>query len=142
MASGGCLSITAGDSARIGSREARIVHRGRSRFQRGGEATMEPGKRALVFSLTGLIFLLAGSFIAVDWVVFLFGVETIYPGVAKPVTSWFITEIVGKTYNVQLGLISDLALNFVWIFYGTTIVCLALSGYSWIPRRSSASEAG
>lgn len=264
---------------------------------------MEPGKRALVFSLVGLILLIAGSFIAVDWVVFLFGVETIYAGVAKPVTSficlilvlligkdridrrdsilltiafvcivpvdilmslvvyspdmgvaspafmtggvlsiiahlllivrhgrgfpylrsefrrergragwwsflwlpillyglfllvllplmqpmirvghlligltysfvvatsmwvawetlrfqlyprpnawmvgiatscWFITEIVGETYNVQLGLISDVAFNFVWIFYGTTIVCLALSGYSWIPRSSSTAEA-
>ena len=49
-------------------------------------------------------------------------------------TCWFITEVVGETYNVQLGLISDVAFNFVWIFYGTTIVCLALSGYSWTPR--------
>lgn len=265
---------------------------------------MEPGKRALVFSLLGLILLIAGSYIAVDWVIFLFGVETIYAGVAKPVTSficlalvlligrdgidrrdtilltiafvcivpvdilmslvvfspdmsvaspafmtggvlsivahlllivrhgrgfpylrsefrrergragwlaflwlpillygvfalallpllqpmirvghlviglsysfvvatsmwvawetlrfelyprpnawmvgfamtcWFITEVVGETYNVQLGLASDLAFNFVWIFYGTNIVCLALSGYSWIPRGSSTAAAG
>ena len=261
---------------------------------------MEPGKRALVFFLLGLILLIAGSYIAVDWVIFLFGVETIYAGVAQPVTSficlvlvlligkdgidrrdsilltiafvcivpvdilmslvvfspdmgvaspafmtggilsivahlllivrhgrgfpylrsefrrergragwlaflwlpillygafvlvllplfhpmirvghlviglsysfvvatsmwvawetlrfelyprpnawmvgvamtcWFITEVVGETYNVQLGLVSDLAFNFVWIFYCTTIVCLALSGYSWRPRGSSA----
>jgi len=271
----------------------------------GGEEglTTKSGKRALVFSLIGLILLIAGSFIAVDWVIFLFGVETVYAGVAKPVTSficlilvlligkdgldrrdsillilafvcivpvdilmslvvfspemsvaspafmtggvlsivahlllivrhgrgfpylrsefrrergrarwwaflwlpillygsflltllplmqpmirvghlvigltyslvvatsmwvawetlrfelyprpnawmvgvamtcWFITEIVGETYNVQLGLVSDLAFNFVWIFYGTTIVCLASSGYSWSPRRSSTSGA-
>jgi hypothetical protein len=35
-----------------------------------------------------------------------------------------------------VGLISDLAFNFVWIFYGTTIVCLALSGYDWSTRAS------
>ena len=49
--------------------------------------TMESKKRALVFSLVGLILLIAGSYIAVDWVIFLFGIETIYAGVAKPVTS-------------------------------------------------------
>jgi hypothetical protein len=55
-------------------------------------------------------------------------------------TCWFFTEVFGETYNVQLGLISDLAFNFVWIFYGTNIVCLALSGYSWGPARSSPSD--
>ena len=265
---------------------------------------LEPKKRALVFALVGLILLIAGSYIAVDWMIFLFGIETIYAGVAKPVTSliclilvvlvgrdgidrrdtlllliafacivpvdilmslvvfspsmsvaspafmiggvlsiiahlllivrhgrgfpylrsrfrrergmtaawsflwlpillgasfmaalvpllkpmvqvghlllglvyssvvaismwvawetvrfelyprhnawmvsiamtcWFITEVVGETYNVQLGLISDLAFNFVWIFYGTTILCLALSGYRWVPGNSSASRSG
>jgi len=60
---------------------------------------MEPGKRTLVFSLIGLILLIAGSFIAVDWVVFLLGVETIYAGVAKPVTSFIcliLVLLIGK----------------------------------------------
>jgi hypothetical protein len=61
--------------------------------------------------------------------------------VGVAMTCWFITEIVGETYNVQLGLVSDLAFNFVWIFYGTTIVCLALSGYRWTPRKSPARSA-
>jgi hypothetical protein len=265
---------------------------------------MEVKKRALVFALTGLVLLIAGSYLAVDWMIFLFGIETVYAGVAKPVTSficlvlvllvgkdridrrdavllvaaficivpvdilmslvvfspeisvsspafmvggalsiiahlllivrhgrgfpylrsgfrrekgragfwsfvwlpillyslfiaglvpllgpmirvghltiglvyssvvatsmwiawetvrfelyprpnawmvsiamtcWYLTEIVGETYNVQLGLISDVAFNFVWIFYGTTIVCLALSGYRWAPARMSIADEG
>jgi hypothetical protein len=55
--------------------------------------------------------------------------------VGVAMTCWFATEIVGEIYNIQIGRISDLAFNFVWIFYGTTILCLALSGY-----RSSACE--
>jgi len=105
--------------------------------------TMEPGKRALVFSLVGLILLIAGSFIAVDWVVFLFGVETIYAGVAKPVTSFIcliLVLLIGKDRIDRRDSIL-LTIAFVWIFYGTTIICLALSGYSWIPRRSSTAEA-
>ncbi len=48
---------------------------------------LESKKRVLVFALVGLILLIAGSYIAVDWMIFLFGIETIYAGVAKPVTS-------------------------------------------------------
>jgi len=62
--------------------------------------------------------------------------------VSVAMTCWFATEIVGEIYNVQIGLISDLAFNFVWIFYGTTIVCLALSGYRWSARESSPSGRG
>ena len=264
----------------------------------------KPRKRALVFALVGLVLLIAGSYIAVDWMIFLFGIETVYSGVAKPVTSflclilvvlvgrdgidrrdtlllliafacivpvdilmslvvfspdmtvaspafmiggvlsivahllliirhgrgfpylrsrfrrergmatawsflwlpvllgisfmaglvpllkpmsqvghlllglvyssvvaismwvawetvrfelyprhnawmvgiamtcWFLTEVVGETYNVQLGRISDVAFNIVWIFYGTTILCLALSGYRWISGRSSTAQGG
>jgi len=51
---------------------------------------------------------------------------------------WFATEILGETYNVQIGPISDVAFNFVWIFYGTTVVCVALSGYRWKPEPPSA----
>ncbi|MBI5115449.1 hypothetical protein HZA56_03165 [Candidatus Poribacteria bacterium] len=46
-------------------------------------------------------------------------------------TCWLITEITGEIYNIQIGRISNIAFNFVWIFYGTCIVCLALSGYRW-----------
>ena len=55
---------------------------------------MEFGKRAVVFSLVGLMLLIAGSFIAVDWVIFLFGIETIYAGVAKPVMSFLCLILV------------------------------------------------
>ena len=48
---------------------------------------MEQWKRNLVLSLLGVILMLAGSFIAVDWAIYLFGIETIYAGVAKPVVS-------------------------------------------------------
>jgi hypothetical protein len=59
--------------------------------------------------------------------------------VGVAMTCWFATEIVGEIYNVQFGRISDLAFNFVWIFYGTTILCLALSGYRWSAPESSIS---
>jgi len=47
------------------------------------------------------------------------------------ITCWFLTEIVGEIFNIQIGTISDLMFNFVWVFYGTCIVCIALSGYRW-----------
>lgn len=47
------------------------------------------------------------------------------------ITCWFATEIVGEIFNIQIGLISDIIFNIVWVFYGTCIVCLALSGYKW-----------
>jgi hypothetical protein len=49
-------------------------------------------------------------------------------------TCWFITEIIGEIYNIQIGMISKILFNFVWVFYGTTIACLALSGYRWNGR--------
>lgn len=57
--------------------------------------------------------------------------------VSIAMTCWYLTEIFGETYNVQIGTISDLAFNFVWVFYGTNIVCLALSGYRWKPEQPS-----
>jgi hypothetical protein len=54
--------------------------------------------------------------------------------IAIAMTCWFATEITGEIYNVQIGLISDILFNWVWVFYGTTILCLALSGYSWGSR--------
>jgi hypothetical protein len=51
-------------------------------------------------------------------------------------TCWFATEITGEIYNVQIGVISDILFSRVWVFYGTTILCLALSGYRWNSRSS------
>jgi hypothetical protein len=54
-------------------------------------------KRILVFSLLGLSLLLAGSFIAVDWMIFLFGIKTVYAGVAEPVLSLICLVLVSPT---------------------------------------------
>ena len=55
---------------------------------------MTSGKRVIVFSLLGLILLIAGSFIAVDWMIFLYQIKTIYAGVAKPATSFICLLLV------------------------------------------------
>ena len=47
------------------------------------------------------------------------------------VMCWFLTEIVGEIYNIQIGTISAVMFNIVWVFYGTCIVCIALRGYNW-----------
>ena len=47
------------------------------------------------------------------------------------ITCWYFTEVVGEVFNIQIGVLSSIAYNIVWIFYGTCIVCLALSGYRW-----------
>jgi hypothetical protein len=44
---------------------------------------------------------------------------------------WLVTEIVGEVYNIKIGPVSYIMFNLVWVFYGTCIVCLALSGYDW-----------
>ncbi len=46
-------------------------------------------------------------------------------------TGWFLTEIVGEIYNLQLGTISGIAFNLVWIFYGTNVILWALSTIDW-----------
>ena len=51
--------------------------------------------------------------------------------VSVGITCWFCTEVVGEIFNIQIGLISSIMYNLVWVFYGTYIVCLALSGYRW-----------
>lgn len=51
--------------------------------------------------------------------------------VALAMTGWYLTEIVGEISNVQIGLLSDVAFNLVWVFYGANVVLVALSGYRW-----------
>lgn len=43
----------------------------------------------------------------------------------------YLTEIVGEISNVQIGTISDIAFNSVWMSYGTNVILVALSGYRW-----------
>ncbi|MBN1883464.1 MAG: hypothetical protein JW885_14955 [Deltaproteobacteria bacterium] len=51
--------------------------------------------------------------------------------IALAITSWFITEIIGSIYNIQIGTVSFISFNIVWVFYTPTVVLLALSGYRW-----------
>lgn len=44
---------------------------------------------------------------------------------------WLITEIVGAIYNIQIGVISEIMFNITWVFYGTNVILLSLSGYKW-----------
>lgn len=56
--------------------------------------------------------------------------------VALAATSWFITEILGEIYNLELGNISEICFRFVWVFYGSNVLLWALSGYRWIKEKS------
>lgn len=47
------------------------------------------------------------------------------------ITCWLLTEIVGALYNIQIGVVSDIVFNIIWIFYGTNVILLSLSGYKW-----------
>ena len=51
--------------------------------------------------------------------------------VAIAATCWYITEIAGEVYNLDLGNISRVMFPLVWVFYGTNVVLWALSGYRW-----------
>lgn len=51
--------------------------------------------------------------------------------IAAGVTSWFITELVGVIHNIQIGLLSAIAVPLTWHFYMPAILLLALSGYQW-----------
>ena len=51
--------------------------------------------------------------------------------VAFAATCWYITEIFGEIYNLQIGPISNFVFNLVWIFYGTNVLLWALSGFRW-----------
>ena len=44
------------------------------------------------------------------------------------VTLWYLTEVVGEIFNVQIGLPSAIAFQFVWMVYGPGILLIALSG--------------
>jgi hypothetical protein len=47
------------------------------------------------------------------------------------ITCWFLTEITGEIFNIQIGTISEMMYSVVWVFYGTNVVCIALSGFNW-----------
>ena len=51
--------------------------------------------------------------------------------IALAITCWFLTEIFGSIYNIQIGTPSLICFNIVWVFYTPTVVLLALSGYRW-----------
>jgi hypothetical protein len=51
--------------------------------------------------------------------------------VAFAATFWYITEILGEIYNLQIGPVSNVVFNLVWVFYGTNVLLWALSGYRW-----------
>ncbi len=51
--------------------------------------------------------------------------------VAIAATCWYLTEITGEISNIGIGTVSDIAFRIVWIFYGTNVLLLALSGYRW-----------
>ena len=46
-------------------------------------------------------------------------------------TGWFLTEIFGEIYNLQIGPISAIAFNIVWVFYGSNVILWALSTMDW-----------
>jgi hypothetical protein len=47
------------------------------------------------------------------------------------VTLWYLTEIVGEIFNVQIGLPSAIAFQFIWMVYGPGILLIALSGIKY-----------
>jgi hypothetical protein len=51
--------------------------------------------------------------------------------IAIGITGWFLTEVTGEIFNIQIGRISDLMYCIIWVFYGTNVVCMALSGFNW-----------
>ncbi len=48
-------------------------------------------------------------------------------------TCWYATEILGETYNLGLGTVSEITFCLVWVFYGTNVILWALSVYRWVP---------
>ncbi|TAL33182.1 MAG: hypothetical protein EPN93_14205 [Spirochaetes bacterium] len=50
---------------------------------------------------------------------------------ALAMTGWYVTEIVGEISNIRIGPASDYAFAMVWVFYGSNVVLVALSGYRW-----------
>jgi hypothetical protein len=51
--------------------------------------------------------------------------------IALGVTSWFITELIGVVHNIEIGTISNIAMNLTWHFYMPAILLLAFSGFRW-----------
>ncbi len=51
--------------------------------------------------------------------------------IALGVTSWFITELVGVVHNIEIGRLSDIAMNLTWHFYMPAILLIALSAHRW-----------
>lgn len=51
--------------------------------------------------------------------------------IALGVTAWFGCELVGVVHNIEIGQLSDLAMNMTWIFYMPAILLLALSGHRY-----------
>lgn len=50
---------------------------------------------------------------------------------ALAMTGWYLTEIVGEVSNIKIGPASDYAFALVWVFYGSNVIMVALSGYRW-----------
>ncbi len=53
-------------------------------------------------------------------------------------TCWYLTEITGEIYNIGIGELSLVMFRIVWVFYGTNVVLLALSGFRWNGERQRA----
>jgi hypothetical protein len=52
-------------------------------------------------------------------------------------TGWFFTEILGEIYNLQIGPISAIAFNIVWVFYGSNVILWALSTIDWNSKQET-----
>jgi hypothetical protein len=50
---------------------------------------------------------------------------------ALAMTGWYLTEIVGEVSNIAIGPVSQYAFAMVWVFYGSNVIMVALSGYRW-----------
>jgi hypothetical protein len=55
---------------------------------------------------------------------------------ALGVTSWFVCELVGVVHNIEIGALSDLAMNLTWHFYMPAILLLALSAHRFSDRKN------
>jgi hypothetical protein len=56
--------------------------------------------------------------------------------IALGVTAWFGCELVGVVHNIEIGALSDLAMNGTWIFYMPAILLLALSAHRFDNKTS------
>ncbi|MBN1533105.1 MAG: hypothetical protein JXA20_10620 [Spirochaetes bacterium] len=75
-------------------------------------------------------------FCATAWLAWLTVRFRLYPApnawmAALAATCWYLTEITGEIYNIGIGEISLVMFRIVWVFYGTTVVLMALSGFRW-----------